>query len=75
LNKVKIGGREFDLALIDMMMLFPSKEAARRLGISVTKLRKMARRNEIVSYMVGRRRMYNQWLLDMYLGKVLERQQ
>ena len=55
--------------------LFGSKEAAKRLGISVSKFNRMARNNEIGYFIVGRRRMYNQWVIDMYLGSVYESQQ
>lgn len=54
------------------MELFPTKEAARRLGISSPTLRELVRQREIGVLRVGGRLMFNQWILDMYLSRVYE---
>lgn len=69
-----IGSGSVCLALQDKVMLFSSKEAARRLGVSVEKLRQMARRKEISSFRVGEKLMFNQWVLNLYLASVYEPQ-
>lgn len=56
----------------DKMGLFPTKEAARRLGISPPTLREMVRQQEIGVFRVGGKLMFSQWVLDLYLASVYE---
>lgn len=58
----------------DKMGLFPTKEAARRLGVSPPTLREMVRQKEIGVFRVGGKLMFNQWVLDLYLASVYEPQ-
>jgi excisionase family DNA binding protein len=57
------------------MELFPTKEAARRLGITPSTLRDLVRRKVIGVFRVGGRLMFNQWVLDLYMASVYEPQQ
>lgn len=61
--------------LNEKLELFSIKEAARRLGISVRTLRRLARDKRIGVCRIGRKMMFNQWILELYVKSVYEPQQ